>query len=369
MPDPAFVEEQRALVARKFPGVDAAREAIIECVAASATEPFDAGVALGRERFNACRQSDASRALRHLFFAERGMRPRAAPRPVATLGVLGAGTMGSGIAISLATAGFDVVLVDTQPAALAAGIERVRTTVEASVAKGRMTPAAATATLSRVRSGDRIDALQSADLVIEAVFESLAVKREVFAALGRLCRPGAVLASNTSTLDIDAIAQASGRAQDVIGMHFFSPANIMRLVEIVRGREALALFGWKPYMHNPRLKRWLHRIDLPTLLLWGAQDRIVTPAYGEGWRTAIPGARIEQIPDAGHFPHWEQPQQFAERVAAFAGEVELAPGAKAKIALVFGQARDRATALAAAAAAEVETVERELAATRAALSA
>ena len=236
MPDPAFVEEQRALVARKFPGVDAAREAIIECVAASATEPFDAGVALGRERFNACRQSDASRALRHLFFAERGMRPRAAPRPVATLGVLGAGTMGSGIAISLATAGFDVVLVDTQPAALAAGIERVRTTVEASVAKGRMTPAAATATLSRVRSGDRIDALQSADLVIEAVFESLAVKREVFAALGRLCRPGAVLASNTSTLDIDAIAQASGRAQDVIGMHFFSPANIMRLVEIVRGR-------------------------------------------------------------------------------------------------------------------------------------
>jgi len=91
------------------------------------------------------------------------------------------------------------------------------------------------------------------------------------------------------------------------------------LAGIVRGREAFALFGWKPYMHNPRLKRWLHRIDLPTLLLWGAQDRIVTPAYGEGWRTAIPGARIEQIPDAGHFPHWEQPQQFAERVAAFAG--------------------------------------------------
>jgi pimeloyl-ACP methyl ester carboxylesterase len=89
------------------------------------------------------------------------------------------------------------------------------------------------------------------------------------------------------------------------------------LAAIVRGREALALYGWKPYMHNPRLKRWLHRIDLPTLLLWGAEDRIVTPAYGEGWRRAIPGARLEIIPRAGHFPHWEQPEAFAERLSAF----------------------------------------------------
>jgi len=86
---------------------------------------------------------------------------------------------------------------------------------------------------------------------------------------------------------------------------------------IVRGREAFALYGWKPYMHNPRLKRWLHRIDLPTLLLWGAQDRIVTPAYGEGWRQAIAGARLEIIPQAGHFPHWEQPESFVERLSGF----------------------------------------------------
>jgi pimeloyl-ACP methyl ester carboxylesterase len=85
----------------------------------------------------------------------------------------------------------------------------------------------------------------------------------------------------------------------------------------VRGREAFALYGWKPYMHNPRLKRWLHRIDLPTLLLWGAEDRIVTPAYGEGWRHAIPGARLETIQQAGHFPHWEQPEAFVERLSAF----------------------------------------------------
>jgi pimeloyl-ACP methyl ester carboxylesterase len=86
---------------------------------------------------------------------------------------------------------------------------------------------------------------------------------------------------------------------------------------IVHGREAFALYGWKPYMHNPRLKRWLHRIDQPTLLLWGAEDRIVTPAYGENWRQAIPNARLELITGAGHFPHWEQPEAFVDRLVAF----------------------------------------------------
>jgi len=128
--------------------------------------------------------------------------------------------------------------------------------------------------------------------------------------------------------------------RDIADMHAIPRAEFMRLAwadprrgeidytalpeselaAIVRGREALALFGWKPYMHNPRLKRWLHRIDLPTLLLWGEHDRIVTPTYGEGWCAAIPGARMELIRDAGHFPHWEQPDAFAERVAGFVGQ-------------------------------------------------
>jgi pimeloyl-ACP methyl ester carboxylesterase len=89
------------------------------------------------------------------------------------------------------------------------------------------------------------------------------------------------------------------------------------LAAIARGREAFALYGWKPYMHNPRLKRWLHRIECPTLLLWGAADRIVTPAYGENWRQALPDARLELIADAGHFPHWEQPETFIEKLVAF----------------------------------------------------
>jgi pimeloyl-ACP methyl ester carboxylesterase len=90
------------------------------------------------------------------------------------------------------------------------------------------------------------------------------------------------------------------------------------LAAIVRGREAFALYGWRPYMHNPRLRRWLHRIDRPTLLLWGAEDRIVTPAYGEGWVREIAGAKLAVIPNAGHFPHWEQPEAFVQQLSAFA---------------------------------------------------
>ena len=106
-------------------------------------------------------------------------------------------------------------------------------------------------------------------------------------------------------------------ADPVKGEVDFTALPESELAAIVRGREAFALYGWKPYMHNPRLKRWLHRIDRPTLLLWGAEDRIVTPAYGESWRRAIPNARLELIASAGHFPHWEQPEAFVGKLAAF----------------------------------------------------
>src|ERR1700681_1323195 len=130
----------------------------------------------------------------------------------------------------------------------------------------------------------------------------------------------------------------SGREErDIADMHAVTRAEYLRLAwaapakgdvdftalpeselaNIVRGREAFALYGWKPYMHNPHLRRWLHRIDRPTLLLWGAADGIVTPFYGEGWRQEIAGARIDVIPDAGHFPHWEQPEEFVQRLSAF----------------------------------------------------
>jgi len=208
---------------------------VVAAVEAASQLPFQAALLRARELFEECRVSSESRALRHLFFAERGARAGSA-RPVARVGVIGAGTMGSGIAIAAAHAGFAVTLIDTKADAVAAGISRVRGYFDDAVAKGRLTADAGKAAAARIESATEIAALRDADLIIEAVFENLAVKRDVFTRLGLVCRPGAVLATNTSTLDVDAIADASGRAADVIGMHFFSPAHVMRLLEVVRGR-------------------------------------------------------------------------------------------------------------------------------------
>ena len=239
MPPPetpeVFAEARAGLsaAARRVP----ASEAIITAVEAAASRPWREALGVAREQFDACRRSIESRALRHLFFAERVPAPAGAPHPVATLGVVGAGTMGSGIAIAAAAAGLEVTLVDAQESALAAGLERISRHFADAHRKGRLDAATAAAASARVRGAPTLAALAPVDLVIEAVFESLEVKRAVFAEIGRLCRPGAVLATNTSTLDVDAIAAASGRAADVVGMHFFSPAHVMRLLEIVRGRD------------------------------------------------------------------------------------------------------------------------------------
>ncbi|MEX1995003.1 MAG: 3-hydroxyacyl-CoA dehydrogenase NAD-binding domain-containing protein [Steroidobacteraceae bacterium] len=212
---------------------------IIEALASAAMLPFDAAVARARALFVECLESNESRALRHLFFAERGPAPdRELARDVTQAAVLGAGTMGAGIAISLAIAGVPVTLVDPKPDALEAGLARVATAIATAARKGRLSAEAAAGARARVVGTSDFGAVGAADLVIEAVFENLAVKQEVFARLGASCREGAVLATNTSTLDVDAIASASGRPGDVLGMHFFSPAHVMRLVEIVRGRDS-----------------------------------------------------------------------------------------------------------------------------------
>jgi 3-hydroxyacyl-CoA dehydrogenase len=209
---------------------------IVEALASAAMLPFDAALARARTLFVECLVSDESRALRHLFFAERGTAPdRTLVREVRQAGVLGAGTMGSGIATSLAIAGIPVTFVDTQAEALAAGIARVHSAIASAARKGRMTADGAAAARDRLTSAGSLEALAGADFVVEAVFENLGVKQQVFGELGRVCRTEAVLATNTSTLDIDAIAAASGRPADVVGMHFFSPAHVMRLVEIVKG--------------------------------------------------------------------------------------------------------------------------------------
>ena len=233
--DSALYTRERERLALRTSGEMAGRY-IVECVEAAYHQPFDAALALSRRRFEECRVSLDARALRHLFFAERPAAPaHQNARTVQKVAVVGAGTMGSGIAVSLAVSGHDVVLIDSDPAAVDAGLKRVVTTIEAAARKGRTSDAAAGAAIARVAGAHELAAVAPAELVIEAVVESMEVKRDVFRSLDRLCRSDAVLATNTSTLDIDGIAAATARRADVVGMHFFSPANVMRLVEIVRG--------------------------------------------------------------------------------------------------------------------------------------
>ena len=239
---PSFFDEYRRKLAPVARGGRAAHE-IVRCVEASLTLPFAQALSQERAAFEALRQSDESKALRHVFFAEReaaripNLPPDVTLRQVAKVGVLGAGTMGGGIAMNFANAGIPTVLVDTSQAALDRGLGLIRSNYEASAAKGRITLQQVEHCMGLLSSGLDDSAFADCDLVIEAVFENMELKKQVCARLGKVCKPGAILATNTSTLDVDVLAQASGRPLDVIGMHFFSPANVMRLLEVVRGAQ------------------------------------------------------------------------------------------------------------------------------------
>jgi 3-hydroxyacyl-CoA dehydrogenase len=216
--------------------------AAIDAVVASSRLPIDDALAEERAVFEKLRVSREAAALRHQFFAERdsGKHPWLAsvtPREVQHIAVIGAGTMGSGIAIAALDAGFDVILLDQDAAALERGSARIHEHYANRVKAGKMEATIAAQRSARFRGTVDWIVLWQADLVIEAVFEDLGIKREVFRRIDSLARPGAVLATNTSYLDLDAIAAATARPQDVIGLHFFSPANVMRLLEVVRGRD------------------------------------------------------------------------------------------------------------------------------------
>ena len=215
----------------------------VEAVAASVLKPFDEGLRLEREFFQTLMQTAESRALRHAFAAERqagkipGLPADARPRPVNKIGVIGAGTMGGGIAMSLANAGIPVVLLDASQTGLTSGIARICENYENSQKRGKLTFEQMKERMALISPTLDYAALGDVDLVIEAVFEDLAVKRDVFSTLDKVVKPGVVLASNTSALDLNAIAGFTQRPQDVVGLHFFSPANVMRLLEVVRGAQ------------------------------------------------------------------------------------------------------------------------------------
>ncbi|MBB89953.1 MAG: 3-hydroxyacyl-CoA dehydrogenase [Magnetovibrio sp.] len=216
--------------------------ACIDCVEIAATKPFDEGMEREREIFVACRDSEQSKAQRHLFFAEREAAkvkdvPRdTAKRPIDTAAVVGCGTMGGGIAMCLANVGIPVTVLETTEDALAAGMAKIEKNYAATVSKGRLSQDAMNTRMGLISGTTNYADLGPADIVIEAVFEEMELKKTIFGELDKVMKPGAVLATNTSTLDIDEIAAATKRPQDVIGTHFFSPANVMKLMENVRGK-------------------------------------------------------------------------------------------------------------------------------------
>ncbi|MET3356148.1 UNVERIFIED_ORG: 3-hydroxyacyl-CoA dehydrogenase [Xanthobacter viscosus] len=233
----AAADEAAAARARKAAkGVPAIDEAIRVIRAAG---EFATGLALERAAFLALRESAEAKALRHLFFAEReaGKVPgleSVAPRPLEAVAVIGAGTMGAGIAVALADAGLSVTLVERDGEAAAAGLQRVADLYARQVKSGRLTDAQGVERRARVTPTADWSRLAAADLVVEAAFEDLAVKADIFRRLDAVAKPGAVLATNTSYLDLDAIAAVTSRPQDVVGLHFFAPANVMKLLEVVR---------------------------------------------------------------------------------------------------------------------------------------
>ncbi len=235
-------EQTRAGLAKTARGTSAPYKAV-DAIEACMRLPFDAGSERERELFADCVVSTESKALRHLFFAEREASkvpdvPKETPvTDIKRAAVVGAGTMGGGIAMSYANAGVPVLLKDVDQAALDRGLAVIRKNYESSVAKGRMTQDAFERTMALITPTTTYDGFDHVDIVVEAVFEHMDLKKATFADLGRVTRPDCVLASNTSTLDIDEFAQSSGRPGQVIGHHFFSPANVMKLLEIVRGRE------------------------------------------------------------------------------------------------------------------------------------
>jgi 3-hydroxyacyl-CoA dehydrogenase len=216
--------------------------AAIDAVEAAINLPFDQGCQKEEELFTKCLFSDQSKALIHAFFGEREVAkipdvPKETPvLPVNSVGIVGGGTMGGGIAMVFANAGIPVLLKETDQSALDRGLANIQKNYANSVKRGRFTQQFVEERLKLIRPALSYDEFAGVDMVVEAVFESMALKKEVFGQLDRVCKPGAILATNTSSLNIDEIASAASRPKSVIGTHFFSPANVMRLLEIVRGR-------------------------------------------------------------------------------------------------------------------------------------
>jgi len=240
--NPAMFDEFRKSIARKTRNFEAP-ENCIKAVQASVDLPFPEGIKRERELFMELMTGEQSISQRYFFFAERQAAkipdvPKDTPLiDINTAGIIGAGTMGGGIAMNFLQAGIPVKMVETSQEGLDKGIEIIRTNYAATVSKGRMSQDAMDKCMSILSGTINLEDIKDVDIVIEAIFENMEVKKEIFGKLDKICKPGAILATNTSTLDIDEIGEATSRPESVIGLHFFSPANVMKLLEEVRTKK------------------------------------------------------------------------------------------------------------------------------------
>jgi 3-hydroxyacyl-CoA dehydrogenase len=272
----------------------------------SAVEAIEAGLRLGfdegsmreRELFADCVVSTESKALRHLFFAEREVAkipdiPKDTPiQDIARAAVVGAGTMGGGIAMTYANAGIPVLLKDVDPAALERGLATIRRNYDVTMSKGKMTREQVEQTMARITPTVTYDGFDRVDIVVEAVFENMDLKKSTFAEIGRATRPDCILASNSSTLDIDAFAESSGRPSQVLGHHFFSPANVMKLLEIVRGRET----SKEVVGSSLKLAKKLGKVGVVVGNCFGfVANRMLAYYMREAYLLLEEGASVEQI--------------------------------------------------------------------------
>ena len=240
--EPGFFDAARKRLARRARG-QIAQDKIVSCLEAAVNLPMDEGLQRERELFRELVTSPESAAMRHIFFAERLAAkikdlPRDTPRrEVNKVAIIGGGTMGGGIAMCFANVGIPVLMLEIDDEALQRGMGIIEKNYKITLGKGKMTEEQMGQRIALITGTTDYADLGDVDMVIEAVFENLELKKEIFAKLDGVCKPGAILATNTSYQDVDAIAAATGRAQDVLGMHFFSPANVMKLLEVVRGEK------------------------------------------------------------------------------------------------------------------------------------
>jgi 3-hydroxyacyl-CoA dehydrogenase len=236
---PEMFEAYRKKVGKRARG-QIAPQNIIKCVEAAAELSFEEGSKIERQLFEACMYSPQSAAMRHLFFAERqaakvsDVAKDTPLRPIKSVGIIGGGTMGGGIAMNFANVGIPVVMLEIDDEALGRGLGIVKKNYEITMKKGKLSEQQVEQCLGLITGTTNYEDLSDVDLVIEAVFENLDIKKQVFEKLDGVCKKGAILATNTSYQDVNQIAEATGRPEDVIGLHFFSPANVMKLLEIVR---------------------------------------------------------------------------------------------------------------------------------------